>query len=54
MLQPKPKCHITETFKKNKIIQNLKIKFVKKQNKLAVIKKKMKKAEQKIKHYNEH
>ena len=45
MLQSEFKYHTAETSEKNKIIQGFKIKFVKKQNKLAVTEKKMKKIE---------
>ena len=54
MSQLESKHHITEAFKKDKVIQGLKIKFVEKQNELTVIKKKVEKAEQKIKHYSKH
>ena len=45
MFQLKPKYHTTEAFKKNKIIQSLKIKFVEKWDELTIAEKKMKKAE---------
>ena len=45
MLQLKPKHYTTEAFEKNKVIQDFKIKFIKKQNKLAVAEKKVEKTE---------
>ena len=45
ILQSEFKYYITEISEKDKIIQDFEIKFMKKQNKLAVIKKKIKKAE---------
>ena len=54
MSQLEFKCHITEVFKKNKIIQDFEIKFMEKWDEFAVAEKKVEKAEQKIKHYSEH
>ena len=54
MLQLKLKCHTTEVSEKNRVIQGLEIKLTEKQDELTVIKKKIKKTEQKIKHYSKH
>ena len=43
MIQLEPKHHAIKVFKKNKIIQGLKIKFVEKQNELTAAKKKAEK-----------
>ena len=52
MIQSEPKCYAIKVFEKDKIICDFKIQLVRKQDEFAAAKKKVEKAEQKIKYHS--